>query len=111
VADLARQAGMSERTFVRRFKETMGIPPHQWIIRERIRRVRELLETSTVSMEEIARLGGFTTPALMRKHFSIQVGLTPLEYRRRFGGHHNGTTSPGARAGGWNSRPQSLAIS
>jgi AraC family transcriptional activator FtrA len=85
VAELAARAGMSERTFIRRFKETMGIPPHQWVVRERVARARELLELGSASMEEIARLSGFTAPALMRKHFFAQVGLTPVQYRRRFG--------------------------
>lgn len=83
---LAKQVGMSHRTFIRRFKEVTGLAPGQWITFERVARARHLLETSDASMEEVSRLCGFGTSAGLRHHFAKHVGITPSLYRRRFGG-------------------------
>jgi AraC family transcriptional activator FtrA len=85
IAGLAARAGMSERTFVRRFKEATGLAPGEWIIRERVACARDLLEASDVPVEEVARLSGFGSPAGLRHHFGGQVGIPPSLYRRRFG--------------------------
>jgi AraC family transcriptional activator FtrA len=85
LADMARRAGMSRRTLVRRFKEATGQPPGEWLLTERIGRARDLLETSDAALEEIARISGFGTAAALRHHFSRLLGVTPTRYRRQFG--------------------------
>lgn len=85
VAGMAARAGMSRRTLVRRFNEATGLPPAEWLRLERIGRARELLETSTAPVEEIARLAGFGTAAALRHHFSRQLDVTPTGYRQHFG--------------------------
>lgn len=82
---MARQVGMSHRTFIRRFKEVTGLAPGQWITLERVARARHLLETSNAPIEEVSRLCGIGTPAGLRHHFAKHVGITPTLYRRRFG--------------------------
>lgn len=84
VGAMAARAGMSRRTFIRRFKEATGMPPAEWLWRERTARARELLETSGAPVEEVARLSGFGSPAALRHHFGRHVGITPTLYRRRF---------------------------
>jgi AraC family transcriptional activator FtrA len=58
IAALAGEAGMSVRTFLRRFKATTGMPPGEWLLVERLIRARDLLETTTHSIESIASASG-----------------------------------------------------
>lgn len=85
LASLAREAGMSERTFIRRFKATTGLAPGTWITRERVREARMLLETTAASIEDIAGLCGFADSGTLRRHFQAQLGVNPASYRSRFG--------------------------
>lgn len=84
IVDLARLAAMSERTFLRRFQATTGITPAEWITRTRVDVARELLESSKLSIEQIATRAGLGTATTMRHHFRRKVGVSPAEYRRRF---------------------------
>jgi transcriptional regulator GlxA family with amidase domain len=84
VETLAARAGMSLRTFARRFREQTGTTALQWLVAARIRRAQELLEESETSIDKTAFLVGFTSPVTFRARFRRMVGLTPTEYRRRF---------------------------
>nr|WP_230531887.1 transcriptional regulator FtrA [Microvirga roseola] len=84
VAALAAEAGMSVRTFLRRFKATTGMPPGEWLLSERIVRARDLLETTSHSIEDIAMASGFGTSATLRHHFRTRLGTSPAAYRTRF---------------------------
>jgi len=81
---LARHAAVSPRTFSRRFVEETGHTPMQWVLRARIDVVRELLERSERSVEQIAADVGLGTAANLRLHFHRILGTTPSEYRRTF---------------------------
>ncbi len=81
---LARQAGVSPRTFSRRFVEETGYTPMQWVMRARVDLARELLERSQRSVEQIAADTGLGTGANLRLHFQRILGTTPSEYRRTF---------------------------
>lgn len=83
VAELARRASMSSRTFARRFVSETGTTPHQWITDQRILRARELLEETDLSIEQIAGDVGFGSAALLRHHFAQCTGLTPTVFRTR----------------------------
>lgn len=84
VSELARQAAMSERTFIRRFRSTTGTSPGDWITQARIERARELLESTALSLDLIAERCGLGTPATLRHHFRKKLGVSPALYRRRF---------------------------
>ncbi len=84
IASLARQAAMSERTFIRRFRAATGTTPGDWLTRARIERVRELLEGTRLSIEDIAMRTGLGTPSTLRHHFRKRMGLSPVAYRQRF---------------------------
>lgn len=86
VTAMARLAAMSERTFLRRFREATGTSPADWLAGERVARARELLEATALSVEDVAAAAGFPTAAALRQHFRKRVGVTPLDYRRRFKG-------------------------
>ncbi|WPB95161.1 GlxA family transcriptional regulator [Streptomyces malaysiensis] len=81
---LARHAGVSQRTFMRRFTEETGTTPLQWLLNARLGKARELLETTDHSVDRVARDCGLGTPANLRLHFRRALGTTPTAYRRTF---------------------------
>jgi transcriptional regulator GlxA family with amidase domain len=81
---LARRALMSPRTFARRFRDETGTTPAAWVVRQRLRRAQDLLETSDLAVDEVARLVGFGTGGVLRHHFTSVLGTSPQAYRRRF---------------------------
>ncbi|HEU5485411.1 MAG TPA: helix-turn-helix domain-containing protein [Microlunatus sp.] len=84
-SSLAARAMMSERTFARRFAAETGTTPHKWLIQQRILAARSLLEESDLSVEQIAVRVGFNSAVVLREHFRRTVGVSPTDYRRRFG--------------------------
>ncbi|WP_028937720.1 GlxA family transcriptional regulator [Pseudonocardia spinosispora] len=84
--ELARHAGVSQRTLMRRFTEETGTTPLQWLLDARLGRARELLETTDHSMDRVARDCGLGTAANLRLHFRRVLDTTPTAYRRTFGG-------------------------
>jgi AraC family transcriptional activator FtrA len=84
IADLARLAAMSERTFMRRFHAATGLSPADWVTRARVDAARELLESTSLSIDQIAERCGLGTPTTLRHHFRKKVGVSPAQYRKRF---------------------------
>ncbi len=82
--DLARNAGVSVRTFSRKFAESTGYTPMRWVLRARIDAARELLERSDLGVEEVATRVGLGTGANLRLHFHRILGTSPTEYRHTF---------------------------
>ena len=80
---LAAAAGMSSRTFLRRFEAATGQTPARWLLAERLNRARDLLETSSIGVDQVAEAVGLGAPAL-RHHFRRQFSTTPGAYRARF---------------------------
>jgi AraC family transcriptional regulator, transcriptional activator FtrA len=83
---LAEQAAMSERTFLRRFQESIAMPPAKWLQRERMLRARELLEASRAPLDAIAAQCGYQSLDTFRVAFKRIVGTAPATYRTRFTG-------------------------
>lgn len=84
---LAERAGMSMRTFQRRFEATTGTSVGEWLLKERLRHARGLLETElAISLDDIAAASGFGTLATMRHHFRKRLGTSPGAYRKTFVG-------------------------
>lgn len=84
LADFAAHAHLSERTLLRRFRAEIGTSPRQWLLRARLDRARELLETTDLSIEAVARNAGFPTAAALRSRFTTGLGTTPTAYRRTY---------------------------
>ena len=70
-------AGMSRRTFLRRFKASTGTTPGAWLANARLARARELLKYPAHDIEEIATAAGFGSAATLRHHFRKQVKVSP----------------------------------
>jgi transcriptional regulator GlxA family with amidase domain len=84
VAAMAAHAGVSPRTFARRFREETGTTPLQWLLAQRVLEARRQLEQSDVPVETIAWRCGFGSAASLRDHFRRATATTPTAYRRSF---------------------------
>ncbi|MBM7436937.1 GlxA family transcriptional regulator [Streptomyces sp. HB132] len=82
--DMARQESMSVRTFTRRFREESGISPGQWLTQQRVERARHLLESTDLSVDQVAQDSGFGTATSLRQHVQAALGVPPTVYRRTF---------------------------
>jgi transcriptional regulator GlxA family with amidase domain len=84
LADLARHASMSVRTFTRRFRDETGMSPGRWLLHQRVEHARRLLESTDLPIDGVARQAGFGTAASLRQHLHATVGVPPAAYRRTF---------------------------
>ncbi|WP_084715033.1 helix-turn-helix domain-containing protein [Streptacidiphilus rugosus] len=96
---LAARAYMSRRTFDRRFRALTGSAPLQWLISQRVLQAQRLLETTELSVDEVARRCGFRSPVALRGHFRRQLGVSPAVYRSTFRARRPESTPTGGTAG------------
>jgi transcriptional regulator GlxA family with amidase domain len=81
---LAREHGMSRRSFERRFKTATGEPPLLYLQRLRVETAKQLLESNPQSFNEITCRVGYEDSSFFRKIFRKHTGLSPQDYRRKF---------------------------
>lgn len=86
VRQMAQQALMSERTFLRRFSEALGMTPKAWLLQAKMNLARELLENSHLLNEQIMERCGFGSMESFRAAFRKSVGVSLSTYRKTFGG-------------------------
>lgn len=83
IETLAREAGLSPAHFARAFRESIGLPPHQYLLVLRLERARRLLETTHASLTDIAQRAGFADQAHFTRLFKRAFGITPGAIARR----------------------------
>ena len=84
LASLADKCSMSPRTLQRQFREVTGYAPSEWLVRERIGLVKEMLELSNQPLHKIAGKTGFGSEESLRRHFRRITQTSPAAYRRLF---------------------------
>ncbi len=84
VAAMAAESGLSERSFLRRFKKATGQSPMEYVQTLRIEEAKQLLETTDQALDDIAAEVGYGEPSAFRHLFRKLVGVTPSAYRRRY---------------------------
>ncbi len=80
---MAARSGLTERSFLRRFRAATGQSPLEYIQTLRMEEAKQMLETSDMSLDNVAAEVGYVEPASFRRLFRKLVGLTPSDYRRR----------------------------
>jgi transcriptional regulator GlxA family with amidase domain len=85
IDELATRTSMSRRTFTRHFGKATGMTLVDWLVNERLQRTRDLLETTSLSVERISELAGFQTPVSFRQHFKKRFHVSPRDWRQTFG--------------------------
>ncbi|KQN68117.1 transcriptional regulator FtrA [Rahnella sp. FC061912-K] len=84
IEQLAAQAGMSRRTFLRRFHDATGTTPGEWMLSVRLEKACALLENGTLSIDRVAEQAGFGSPETLRHHFRQRLDTTPTKWRKAF---------------------------
>ena len=79
-------SGLSERSFNRRFKQATGMGPMEYVHRLRLEEAKHMLETTSEPVEAVAEAVGYEDASFFGRLFRRKVGLTPAQYRKRFGG-------------------------
>ena len=82
ISNLAAVAGLSQYHFIRAFKSTVGLPPYQYVLSERVRRAKGLLSKPDLSLGDVAIAVGFSDASQLNRVFRKFVGVTPTSYRR-----------------------------
>lgn len=82
ISEVAQMCNLSRGYFIRAFRETTGMTPYQWVLRERIDRARDLLRTSNTPLAEVAIACGFADQSHFTRVFAGIVGTTPGNWRR-----------------------------
>ena len=98
IAALARRAGMSERSFVRRYPAATGLTPARAVERLRVEAARGLLAETGSPVKRVAERCGFGTDETMRRAFLRVLGTSPQDYRERFGAERQPRPRTGALA-------------
>lgn len=83
IEDYAKRHNVSVCWLIRRFKQVTGESPNQYLIQIRIRRARELLESSRLNMGEIASVLGYESPLYFSRQFKQLQGVSPKRYREQ----------------------------
>lgn len=77
LAEIAAKVNLSPYYFARLFKQSTGLPPHQYQLQCRIDRAQELLSSGKFAIAEIAQMVGFSSQGHLNYHFKRLVGVTP----------------------------------
>ena len=85
VAAMTAHSQLPERTFVRRFRAATGLTPLDYVQAVRLEEAKQMLETGTETVEAIAFEVGYEDGAFFGRLFQRKVGMTPTQYRLRFG--------------------------
>ncbi|MEU7528847.1 helix-turn-helix domain-containing protein [Saccharothrix sp. NPDC042600] len=86
VAALAARAALSPATLHRRFQQEVGTTPLAWLTAARVDLACALLERGETRLDVVARRSGLGSPSNLRARVRRRTGLSPSEYRARFGG-------------------------
>jgi AraC family transcriptional regulator len=91
LADVARECGLSRQYFMRAFKATEGLTPHQWQQRYRVEKAKRLLRETSLPVAEIAIKCGFADQSHLTRIFTKIAGGSPAAWRREY--RSNGRTT------------------
>jgi transcriptional regulator GlxA family with amidase domain len=84
VSAMVQLSGLPERTFSRRFVQATGMIPKDYVHALRLEEAKQMLETQDLPVEAIALEVGYQDSSFFGRLFRRRVGLTPMQYRRRF---------------------------
>ncbi|PMN93201.1 AraC family transcriptional regulator, partial [Vibrio sp. 10N.222.55.F9] len=82
--EVAERCAMSKRTFTRQFKSTYGCTFGEWLQNRRLELSQRLLETTKLSIPQVAEQAGFGSDSVFRKHFKSAFHVSPIQWRTTF---------------------------
>ena len=87
---IAAEFGLSVSHFSRAFRISTGLPPHQWLLRQRVKAAKQLMTVRDLPLSEIAISAGFANQSHFTRVFSARVGVSPAAWRREMQGTPDG---------------------
>ncbi len=96
VAAMQELSGIPERSFKRRFARATGMTPLEYVHTLRLEEAKHMLETSDITVEAVANEVGYEDTSFFGRLFRRKVGLTPVQYRKRFGAMRRALETGGA---------------
>jgi len=84
--EIAAEFGLSVSHFSRAFRISTGLPPHQWLLRQRVKVAKQLMTVRNLPLSEIAISAGFANQSHFTRVFSASVGVSPAAWRREVQG-------------------------
>ncbi|MCK9504458.1 MAG: AraC family transcriptional regulator [Porticoccaceae bacterium] len=81
IEEIARELNISSSYLIRKFKNQVGITPHQFLLNKRISLAKSLLAVSDIDIASVAYESGFSSQSHMTLHFTKEVGMSPGKYR------------------------------
>jgi AraC-like DNA-binding protein len=82
LSELAEECRLSVTHFVRAFRRSTGMPPHQWLLARRISKAKSLLARSDLTLAEVALACGFNSQSHLNKAFKTSTSVSPGRWRR-----------------------------
>jgi AraC family transcriptional regulator len=82
LSDLAQQSQLSEYHFAHMFKQSMQIPPHQYVMQRRLELAQQALKTTSLNLTEISSLYGFSSSSHFSHRFKKYFGYSPSQIRK-----------------------------
>lgn len=79
--DLSSMAGLSPYHFARAFQQSVGMPPHRYLLRKRLEHVEEMLRDTQLPLSQIALAVGFSDQSHLARHFRRLTGMPPSAAR------------------------------
>ena len=89
---IAAEFDLSVSYFSRAFRTSTGLPPHQWLLRQRVNAAKQLMTVRDLPLSEIAMSAGFANQSHFTRVFSAVVGVSPGVWRREVPGAPEGET-------------------
>ena len=84
LGELANIAGLSPGHFSRAFKQSVGMPPHRYVLRRRIATAADAIRNTDRSLAEVALSVGFSDQSHFTRVFARELGETPSAFRRKY---------------------------
>jgi AraC family transcriptional regulator len=82
IAEIASQCGLSASHFSRAFRQSTGVPPHNWLVKHRLNIAKDLLRNRALPLSNIAQQCGFADQSHFTRVFSHEMGTSPGMWRR-----------------------------
>jgi AraC-like DNA-binding protein len=83
LSEVADVCGLSPNYFARAFKQSVGTPPHRWLLLQRVLRAKSLLRDARFSLSDIAVACGFADQSHFTRVFTSIVGASPGAWRKQ----------------------------
>ena len=84
VSDAAAYVFLSQGYFTRAFRDDTGISPMNYLMKKRIEKACKLLQNNEIKVSAISLQSGFSSPQRFNVAFRKQMGMTPMEYRKKY---------------------------